>query len=971
MVLTLVERITIDAALHSSQFLVNTKYDRDFLPTRDRSIPAGCLYTFKTLSDDPSATEKHRGFLEAFRPNVFGHVDMVSTIGRSRVVRLRCPEVLAAHCRDMYAMQLKVLEKILDLDHESTGGVLGSSWLSLQSDVAFCAAAGSFYVVVPPSNDGDISVNTVVEMIVALKRVDRVADNGAVTHIYSLTALDFWQLRSVDLTHRGGCRWFGVEDRYLRSLRDYGYRALCCASYPAHFSPTRDRTLAGGSLFTYKDRIFDANLTLNPERRAESKRYTGVAFGEVRSVITLDQRAGFVVQICCPDDASCCAIEMYTAQIRLLKSVVDTDDVENPGDSSASWFVPPPPDNVAPRFADPCFYVYVMANNPRELRDLTAQMTTGKMLQVWVTPERIDRELPDGEVQKEYGLLAEEWRYFEPSDVPMQSFDYKCDRFSIGCAFYILEFADDDDPEALANCALHEHFAPTRDDGYQTPSATTRGSLELFTPIIFGEVAAVASCGPNTIVIKLIRPRISSCRVKRCYMKQYNMLRASLLDEAGNLQPVPDRTWINSDLCDTTPDIFVTLVFSKEWEMQEPLQVGQLAAMWVTMHRVVLDQSDDQGQMTGVMATPCLGPRFSHLTSLVSLDQLFMAWMPEAEWNPAYDAALDLPGAFTELGFPGTPASDAASDDLAVSWPGGLETDLSILAGVSYSADPYWARVLEDVSLFHLLLLGYRSDFLWRAIKDHIRANRVYASPRVECLERDGRAVGLSTIPDELAGNILSRLRLLDRIRFGQTSRRNRFLAGQALEDVMRDHLAVFGLCFADVRFMQTATMSTLAGKTLDWVMHGVPCELDAYDQDALTFYTPADTFHAVVSFFNERTAFNLPVSTDLHRRLMGVVGSVVLKNTRGQSVKVIRSATSSALDILPNMKYTPHVGAITHLGLWHGHPDATFTMTALPFAQNARWSARWESMLDAALSAVLAEAREDIQGEYDSDSDA
>ncbi|KAJ7177013.1 hypothetical protein C8R46DRAFT_1213574 [Mycena filopes] len=200
-------------------------------------------------------------------------------------------------------------------------------------------------------------------------------------------------------------------------------------------------SLAGGSLFTYKNLISDANIFLHSERRAVCRKYSGIVFGEVGDVVPLvcisniflvkfladyilkDTRVGLIAQIRCPEDVSCYAVEMFMAQIRLLRSVIDAEDVENPGDSSASWFVPPPPNNVVPRFADPCFYVYIMATSEDEFVSLAAETTAGKQIQVSVAPERIDIVLPDGGLEKHYALVAEDMIFLLSSDLPVS---YAC-----------------------------------------------------------------------------------------------------------------------------------------------------------------------------------------------------------------------------------------------------------------------------------------------------------------------------------------------------------------------------------------------------------------------------------------------------------------------------------------------------------------------------------------------------------------
>jgi hypothetical protein len=70
---SLVERIESDDAYA----LATSDYPGDFQATRDRSLPNGEIFTFKSCSVSCAPTARNRGFLYKYETAVFGQIDEV------------------------------------------------------------------------------------------------------------------------------------------------------------------------------------------------------------------------------------------------------------------------------------------------------------------------------------------------------------------------------------------------------------------------------------------------------------------------------------------------------------------------------------------------------------------------------------------------------------------------------------------------------------------------------------------------------------------------------------------------------------------------------------------------------------------------------------------------------------------------------------------------------------------------------
>lgn len=135
--------------------------------------------------------------------------------------------------------------------------------------------------------------------------------------------------------------------------------------------------------------------------------------------------------------------------------------------------------------------------------------------------------------------------------------------------------------------------------------------------------------------------------------------------------------------------------------------------------------------------------------------------------------------------------------------------------------------------------------------------------------------------------------------------------------------LRIFDLSHAELRFMQTATMSILSGPAIPWLFN------DSVTVTHLDFYAPPAAYSLILRFFSLTTSYcALPQP---QRARDGVHHTISFRNPRGQIINVMCSKTRNALHCMPYEPFTHLVGAVTHLGAWFAYPTTSTAMLALP----------------------------------------
>lgn len=161
-----------------------------------------------------------------------------------------------------------------------------------------------------------------------------------------------------------------------------------------------------------------------------------------------------------------------------------------------------------------------------------------------------------------------------------------------------------------------------------------------------------------------------------------------------------------------------------------------------------------------------------------------------------------------------------------------------------------------------------------------------------------------------------------------RTSRKFGALVTRELQAGVNRILVRFGLCPAEIRFMQSATMTVLCGQC-------IPYLLDYSSRPYhLEFCAPRATYHSVLRFFTFATGYdgfekflnnlNYPEGFDDSMKFAA-------SNENTEFVRVARSITDSALDSVTYSPFSHLFGAITHYGAWFGYPRTSMASVTMP----------------------------------------
>ncbi|KAJ7020672.1 hypothetical protein C8F04DRAFT_1196421 [Mycena alexandri] len=250
---------------------------------------------------------------------------------------------------------------------------------------------------------------------------------------------------------------------------------------------------------------------------------------------------------------------------------------------------------------------------------------------------------------------------------------------------------------------------------------------------------------------------------------------------------------------------------------------------------------------------------------------------------------------------------------------------IRILEGRQY--DEHWCAVLSTINVVSLYKLALTSEALFTVIMAHVRAVQPPSGSADEQL-LGGVLDPLSALPIELFGFILPNLTLADRLSLSRTSRKFAALFARELQAGISRILLRFGLSHAEIRFMQSATMSVISGQC-------IPHLLDYTSRPQhLDFYAPDVTYHSVLRFFTLSTGceaspaiFNdLSVPEGHNDRAKFAACS-----TSADFIRVSRSITNSALDTVTYSPFSHLFGAVTHYGAWFAYPETSMKGVTMP----------------------------------------
>ncbi|KAJ7039420.1 hypothetical protein C8F04DRAFT_1178959 [Mycena alexandri] len=248
-----------------------------------------------------------------------------------------------------------------------------------------------------------------------------------------------------------------------------------------------------------------------------------------------------------------------------------------------------------------------------------------------------------------------------------------------------------------------------------------------------------------------------------------------------------------------------------------------------------------------------------------------------------------------------------------------------ILAGRPY--DEHWNAVLSTVNVISLFKLALQTQWLFDIVMAHVRAHQPASGNCLENLE-GGPLDRLSAMPNELFCLILPNLSLGDRQSLSRVSRKMASLCSRELQAGLNRLLKRFSLCHAEIRFMQSATMTVLGGQSIPHLLN--------YDclPNYLDFHAPDVTYKSVLRFFTLATGcegrpaifnnLNAPEGFDDSTRF-------VQRADETEYIRVLRSLTNSGLDSITYSPFTHLFGAVTHYGLWLAYANTSTTGLTMP----------------------------------------
>ncbi|KAJ6473614.1 hypothetical protein C8R47DRAFT_1076588 [Mycena vitilis] len=376
MELPLLARLEFDKAHGLRHFLVNTQHGIDFAATRDRSTPKGGLWTFKRVDDEIEPDQETRGMLRVFMVTVFGEIEAVHEANGGFVVRLRCPQNVSCRAQTLYYRQIGLLRRTILAEAATAVGFIRACWFApTVKGVKAPAQDGCFYVQMPAANyNSSVTVGVNAEISVVPVRMQDETE-GNPSHIYYMRVSQFRALTPLNLP-----------------VKEAG--AMATAKYGKDYLPTRECSLdESASLFTFKDSSPSSGEVFGTrEMRGYLREFQCVAFGEVVSMEILENGTGVALELQCPTDASCAAVEMYAEQISSLADVLDLDAVQAAGECVGSFFSSPASRVLGDR-ATKRFWVHVNSFNRGFCERVVKVAKVGKTIDVSVCFERVDRTI--------------------------------------------------------------------------------------------------------------------------------------------------------------------------------------------------------------------------------------------------------------------------------------------------------------------------------------------------------------------------------------------------------------------------------------------------------------------------------------------------------------------------------------------------------------------------------------------------
>jgi hypothetical protein len=165
--------------------------------------------------------------------------------------------------------------------------------------------------------------------------------------------------------------------------------------------------------------------------------------------------------------------------------------------------------------------------------------------------------------------------------------------------------------------------------------------------------------------------------------------------------------------------------------------------------------------------------------------------------------------------------------------------------------------------------------------------------------------------------------------------------------------LAVYDLNHAEVRFMQTATLTIITGGAVANMVK------DDFNPASIIFFAPHDAYPSVIRFFDLATPYDVSPAEWLHREDGAIHSTCLYGPPLSRFVYLLRAETDSAMDCVPYAKLSHLMLALTHYGLWLAYPEAVGTGATYPNRDSLDFA---DTSTIYGLKAVLVEAVHNVR---------
>ncbi|KAJ7677865.1 hypothetical protein DFH06DRAFT_1316660 [Mycena polygramma] len=367
------------------------------------------------------------------------------------------------------------------------------------------------------------------------------------------------------------------------------------------------------SVFIYKSTVFANSPT--PGHWGRLEWHEPMMFGEMDE---LEGRNPAKLRIKCPSSLKCSIKAKYAKQVKALQEPIEHDKAELGGVVDNTWFG----NATGPMKDEGHIYVHVRTGIQYEY-DYRRDFKKGGFVAIWPCLKRIDREI-SGCLHKTYRLESDVWVHVLPEQGDIVGAHYKCDLnrlrlrkensevgWETGCSPYncglamdipsISHYLESEAYEKFADARLFDDYAPTRDRSesptgsvftyksmaYENlPTPGSRGSLDLYTAMIFGEAVELEGRNPAKLRIKC--PSALKCSIKAEYAKQMKALREPIEHDKDELGGVIDGTWFGSATREEEGHIYVHFEtgIQYEYNFRRDFKKGEVVAIWASLKRI-------------------------------------------------------------------------------------------------------------------------------------------------------------------------------------------------------------------------------------------------------------------------------------------------------------------------------------------------------------------------------------------------